>query len=171
MKNKTKITYSANFNKAFQSLIMLEGCYSNDALDNGKETKYGITKRDYPHLDIKELSIDQAKEIYHRDYWIVNQYNKIRSIKIAEKVFHMTVNAGSRQSHLILQRALHAVEHQTLVEDGILGSITIEATNKANPRYLLPALRSELAGFYRLIIATRPSQGKFKNGWLKRAYS
>lgn len=168
---KNKRTYPASFNKAFQSLIVLEGSYSNDSLDNGKETKYGITKRDYPHLNIKELSLDQAKEIYYRDYWNVNQYNKIRSINIAEKVFHMTVNTGAYQSHLILQRALGAAGHKSLIEDGILGNMTFEAINKSQPRSLLPALRSELAGFYRLIIATRPSQIKFKNGWLKRAYS
>jgi lysozyme family protein len=171
MKNKITTKYSANFNKAFQSLMLLEGGYSNDALDGGKETKYGITKKHYPHLNIKDLSLDQAKEIYYKDYWAKNHYNKIRNIKIAEKVFHITVNAGAHQSHLILQRALHAVEHKTLVEDGILGNITLEAINKSHPSSLLPALRSELAGFYRLIIATRPSQNKFKNGWLKRAYS
>jgi len=170
MTSKTKIIYSANFNKAFQSLILLEGAYSNDLLDNGGETKYGITKKQYPHLNIKDLSLDQAKEIYYQDYWNINQYNKISSAKVAEKIFHTTVNTGVYQSHLILQRALNAVGHRSLVEDGILGNMTFEAVNKSQPRCLLPALRSELAGFYRLIIAKRPSQSKFMNGWLKRAY-
>ncbi len=170
MKKKQKSLFSNKFNKAFESLILLEGGYSNDTLDLGKETKYGITKHYYPHLNIKDLTLDQAKAIYHKDYWMANNYDKIRSNKIAEKVFHSTVNAGSRQSHIILQRALYAVGFKDLSEDGILGDKTIDAVNKSRPGYLLPALRSENAGFYRLLITTRPSQIKFKNGWLKRAY-
>lgn len=169
MKNKT--TYSNKFHKAFKSLILLEGTYSNDSLDLGKETKFGITKRYYPHLNIKDLTIDHAKEIYYNDYWMVNNYDKINSIKVAEKVFHMTVNTGSRQSHLILQRALHSVGQRDIIEDGVLGNVTLEAINKSHSRCLMPALRSELAGFYRVLVASRPSQIRFKNGWLKRAYN
>ena len=162
--------YSVKFNKSFQALIDIEGGYVNDPLDLGKETKFGITKRFYPHLNIKNLTIDQAKEIYYRDYWSPNKYDKIRSNKVAEKVFHTTVHTGSRQSHIILQRALHSVGNQDITEDGILGDITLKAINKSRADHLLPALRSELAGFYRLIVANKPSQSKFKNGWLKRAY-
>jgi lysozyme family protein len=170
MKKKSKVTYSNKFNKAFESLMLLEGGYSNESLDSGKETKYGICKRSYPHLNIKDINIDQAKEIYYRDYWSANSYDKIKSHKIAEKVFHGTVHAGPRQSHMILQRALHSVGHRELAEDGVLGDMTLDAVNKSRPGYLIPALRSEMAGFYRLLIANRPSQGKFRNGWLKRAY-
>ena len=34
-------------------VIHNEGGYNNDALDMGGETKYGITKRFYPHLNIE----------------------------------------------------------------------------------------------------------------------
>ena len=169
MKNKS--AYPQKFNRAFQSLIALEGGYTNDPVDNGRETKYGITKRYYPKLNIKTLTLEQAKEIYYKDYWCANGYDKIKSIKVAEKVFHMAVNGGPKQSHTILQRALHSVGHRELVEDGLLGNVTLEAVNKSRPGYLIPALRSEMAGFYRLLIAIKPSQAKFKNGWLKRAYN
>lgn len=170
MKRKQRSTFSNKFNKAFESLMLFEGGYSNDKLDLGKETKYGLTKRYYPHINIKDLTIDQAKSIYYKDYWLKNNYDKIRSNKIAEKVFHSTVHAGSHQSHIILQRALHSVGFRDVIEDGILGNITLDSVNKSRPGYLLPALRSEIAGFYRLLIANKPSQSKFRNGWLKRAY-
>jgi hypothetical protein len=32
-------------------------------------TKYGISQRAYPDLDIRSLSPAQARELYHRDYW------------------------------------------------------------------------------------------------------
>ena len=37
-------------------LIEREGGYVNHPLDPGGETKYGITKRSYPDLDIQGLS-------------------------------------------------------------------------------------------------------------------
>jgi len=46
-----------------------EGGYVNNPNDKGGETKYGISKKAYPDLDIANLTIEQAKEIYKRDYW------------------------------------------------------------------------------------------------------
>lgn len=56
------------FNKAFNNLIKLEGEYVNDADDTGGETKFGISKKWYPHLDIKNLSRDDAMKIYYDDF-------------------------------------------------------------------------------------------------------
>jgi hypothetical protein len=50
MKRQKKTTYSNKFNKAFESLMLLEGGYSNETLDSGKETKYGICKKSHPHV-------------------------------------------------------------------------------------------------------------------------
>ena len=61
--------YNARFLKAFEKVLRHEGGYVNDPLDLGGETKYGISKRSYPHLDIKNLTLDQAKQIYFRDFW------------------------------------------------------------------------------------------------------
>ncbi|MDR3186498.1 MAG: hypothetical protein LBU04_06840 [Christensenellaceae bacterium] len=43
--------------------------------------------------------------------------------------------------------------------------------NKADPTDLLAALKSEAAGYYRLIVNANPSQKRFIDGWLCRAYS
>ena len=61
------------FDKAFEFTIGVEGGYVNDPSDPGGETKFGVSKKSYPNLDIKNLTITQAKEIYYKDYWIVNQ--------------------------------------------------------------------------------------------------
>lgn len=50
-------------------MINREGVYVNDPYDPGGETKYGICKRSYPNLNIKELTLEEAKKIYHRDFW------------------------------------------------------------------------------------------------------
>ena len=59
-----------NFNKAFQLVIGLEGGYSNDPNDPGKETKFGISKRYNPEVDVVNITLDQAKAIYLKKYWI-----------------------------------------------------------------------------------------------------
>jgi lysozyme family protein len=50
--------------------LLVEGGYVNHKDDPGGETKYGITKRSYPNLNIKDLSRDEAIEIYRRDFWM-----------------------------------------------------------------------------------------------------
>ena len=59
----------AEFKAAFQLVIANEGEYVNDPQDPGGETKFGISKRSYPQLDIKNLTIDQAQNIYKTDFW------------------------------------------------------------------------------------------------------
>jgi hypothetical protein len=61
-----------NFDKAFDLTVMrFEGGarYTNDPDDPGGETKYGISKRANPDVDIANLTKDQAKEIYRKRYW------------------------------------------------------------------------------------------------------
>ena len=57
------------WNKAFDMVIGNEGGYVNDPYDKGRETKYGISKKQYPHVDIPSLTLEQARDIYHKDYW------------------------------------------------------------------------------------------------------
>lgn len=165
------IKYSTKFLKAFTSLIELEGGYANDRLDVGRETKFGICQRAYPKLNISDITLHDAQKIYYNDYWLAHEYDKIKNAAIASKVFHTTVNTGPRQSHTILQRALRAVGNKNIVEDGVFGIKTLNAVNDAPAKVLMAALRSEQAAFYRLLISSKPSQVKFRNGWLKRAYN
>jgi hypothetical protein len=58
-----------SFDKAFEIVVGLEGGYSNDSNDPGGETKYGISKRYNPDIDIKNLTLEQAKQIYLERYW------------------------------------------------------------------------------------------------------
>ena len=59
-----------DFDTAFTRLIDSEGGYANDPQDPGGETKFGISKRSYPDEDIANLTLDGAKAIYLRDFWI-----------------------------------------------------------------------------------------------------
>ena len=58
-----------SFDEIIEVVLHHEGGYVNDPKDPGGETNYGISKRAYPDVDIKNLTEDGAKDIYRRDYW------------------------------------------------------------------------------------------------------
>lgn len=169
--------YSKKFERAVDYVIKNEGGYVFDQNDYGGATKYGISQKAFPALNIRELSLEDAIEIYHKDFWLKGKFEQIPDENIAIKVFDFTVNLGQRAATIILQRALRSVGIN-VQEDGLFGSVTLSATiscctpecaeNRA--KMLLAALKSEAAGYYRLIAAKNPSQKKFLNGWLNRAY-
>jgi hypothetical protein len=90
--------YSDKFLKAFEYLMYHEGGYVNDKADAGGETKYGISKRSYPSLDIKNLTRDQACKIYFCDFWMKAKCEDINDKNIATKFFDLTVHTGIPQA-------------------------------------------------------------------------
>jgi lysozyme family protein len=170
MSNKPKTLNDERFEHAVSFVLSHEGGYSNDIDDDGGETKYGISKRSYPHIDVDTLTIDEAKGIYKRDFWESQLYKDIKDVNLATKVFDLAVNMGSSWAHRLIQRALKSTG-QNIAEDGVLGPITLTAINKADLTDLLAALKSEAAGYYRTLAATKPKRAKFLKGWLKRAYA
>ena len=140
-----------------------EGGYVNDPKDLGGETKYGITKRFYPDVDIKNLTIEQAVEIYKKDYW---DKNKVESLpqNLWHIYFDMCVNMGKRTAVKVLQRA--AVNKGRDIEvDGGLGPMTIGALKGVE----LDRVRAFRVKYYVDLITARPEQEKFYLGWFRRA--
>ncbi len=161
--------YSKKFEKAFAYMIQNEGGYVFDKNDSGGETKFGISKRSYPALNIKDLTLEDVKKIYYRDFWQKGKFEEISSDLVATQVFDFSVNLGIRASVIVLQRALRSVGIN-VQEDGLMGPQTLFAASNSEPRCLLAAIKSEAAGYYRQIAAKSPSQQKFLKGWLNRAY-
>jgi len=97
------------FEKSFQEVMLSEGGYVNDPNDPGGETKYGVSKRAYPNLDIKNLTLDQAREIYKRDYW-----DKCSCDNLPEGVAVMAAdfayNSGVSRAVKMLQRCCGTTE-------------------------------------------------------------
>ena len=158
------------FLRAVEVVLKHEGGYVNNPNDPGGETKYGISKRSYPHLDIKNLTRDQAIEIYHRDWWDKYRYGDIKDQDVATKVFDLSVNMGPSQAHRILQRAVNFVSNAGLKVDGILGPKTFAATNAANPAKVLQVIRYKAAEYYHSLARKRKESREFLLGWLNRAY-
>lgn len=59
-----------DFDRAVAVILQFEGGFSEDKSDPGGTTNYGISQRAHPSIDIRNLTIDQAKAIYRKDYWL-----------------------------------------------------------------------------------------------------
>ena len=163
------------FDSAFDRLMILEGGHVIDERHPGGETKYGVSKRSYPHLNIKSLTKKQAKEIYRTDWWEKYKYDKMASMcdgdysEVAYRLFFLAVNIGPKSAHKCLQRALVSCGEELDI-DGIIGEHTKRLLLSNGHRIIYP-FRSEAAGFYRALVAGRPELKPFLKGWLERAYS
>jgi lysozyme family protein len=155
----------AKFEDAVQETLKFEGGYVYDPNDPGGETNMGITKRDYPDVDIKNLTVEQAKEIYRRDFWN-SLYDEIISQPLANKLFDMGVNMGERRAVQRLQLVLPPPQ----IIDGIFGPETLQAVNLAGES-LLPKYKLSLEGYYRSLVTQKPALNKFLTGWLRRVYA
>lgn len=49
-----------------------DGGYTKDPDDPGGETRWGISKRYHPNVEVKNLTREGAEEIYKREYWIAS---------------------------------------------------------------------------------------------------
>lgn len=144
-----------DFDTAFTRLLGHEGGYSNDPRDPGGETNWGISKRSYPNVDIKNLTVEGAKEIYCRDFW-----DPLGDAPAAIKfqAFDFAVNSGIQTAVRKLQVAVGAAD------DGHWGAIS---NNRLMNMDLSDALMAYLALRLRFMasLSTWPTFGK---GWAIR---
>jgi len=145
------------FDEAFEILVGHEGGYTNNPADPGGETKFGICKRSYPDVDIKNLTLDAAKAIYRRDYW-----NKLGMDSLPPEVvyslFDCAVNSGISQACKLLQRAVGARE------DGVIGQVTIAQAKSISPLQLVVRLNATRLQF----MTELKGWESFGKGWARR---
>ena len=146
-----------NFDQAFDALISHEGGYVSDPRDPGGETKFGISKRAYPNVDIKALTLEQAKAIYKSDYWDRSQCDSLPPV-VAFQVFDTAVNSGIGQSIRFLQRAVG------VADDGQVGPLTINAVKRLDAETIVARFNGQRLDFMTKL-STWDVYGK---GWARR---
>lgn len=142
------------FDQAVRSVLKHEGGYVNDPADPGGETKYGITKRSYPALDIACLTVGDAIAIYRRDYWDRIHGDELPS-GLAYFLLDTAVNLGVVQAVRYLQRAAGTPV------DGVMGPVTLVACRNPGVLDRLRKLREE---HYRCL----RTFSRYGTGWLRR---
>ena len=106
------------------------GEYVYDARDPGGETNFGISKRSYPRVNIRDLTRDDAVAIYRRDFWDASNCDALPA-KLAVALFDCAVNQGPGIAPVFLQKALGATP------DGVIGPKTLAAVDGADVDALL----------------------------------
>jgi len=146
------------FDDVIPKILASEGGYVNDPDDPGKETKFGISSKAYPDENIKELTIERAKELYYSDYWI---RGKVGGLPKELRYLHMDscVNHGFSRASKMLQEAIGTVD-----VDGYIGPKTLEAA-RADHLWRYGYVR---LAFYVDLVVSKPVLGKFLKGWAAR---
>ena len=172
-----------NFEDAVEYVLQWEGSeYVDDPDDKGGGTKFGISKRQFPAVDIQNLTREEAIELYRVRYWEPNadllsfcDDSRVEARLFIYDIFDCLVNTGRRTTVLLLQRAYNANFSYDLEEDGEWGPLSDRALSYClNTVYADPvrvAFKCERASYYRVLAAKDPSQEKFLAGWLRRAYA
>lgn len=126
----------------FDSIIAFvlgeEGGYVNHPSDPGGETKYGISKRSYPAVDIKNLTKQDAIEIYRNDYWH-DDWEKL-GFPLAACMLDTSINMGYGRAKRFL-----------------------DACGGSYVQYLQLRIAR-----YKEIVANRPASQVFMKGWMNR---
>lgn len=127
-----------SLDQALALVLKFEGGYVNDPDDPGGETKYGISKRSYPNVDIRNLTPELAGTIYQNDYWGPAGCAHLTP-GMAVVVFDSAVNVGVR-------RAVEWLGQYPDADD-----------------YLWHRL-----AYYRGLVQAKATMGKFFVGWVRR---
>jgi lysozyme family protein len=158
-----------DFDRSFERLFGHEGAFTRRREDRGnwtggqiglgqlKGTKFGISAAAYPRLDIENLTVDQAKQIYRTDYWPVAGCDAVPD-PLKFDLFDFAVNSGPGRAAKLLQKTVGAVE------DGSIGPRTLLAIGNMNPW----EIRGRFMGHRLLVMASDPQLTVFAKGWLTR---
>lgn len=167
---------------------------SQKFLMNLKATNSNVFAQSYANkwksIDrIREMTESEAIDIYQLHIW-KPIYAEIECQYICNYYFDMVVNHGESSATKILQRSIWPLPliyitantkedfsfPVNVVDDGILGEITMNSLKKINDYYssnlnyiLLVALMATRAQYYRCL-AKQSGQEQFLKGWLRRAY-
>jgi len=149
------------FDQAVAVIFLHEGGYSKNDNDPGGETRWGISKRSYPEVDIENLTKGKAKEIYERDFWHPLKLYLIDNANICLELFDFAVNAGPSRSVKMAQKLAGTKE------DGMLGGITAKAINEFDGDFVR-AFKHARVIYYESLARNNHNLKMFLKGWLRR---
>lgn len=147
-----KITdFDFSFDSCFKIVVGVEGGFQANINDRGnwtsgkigqgelKGTKYGVSAMAYPTIDIKAMSLAEAKNIYLNDYWV---RLSAHPLKLNLIIFDCAINQGL----------------------SFANSLIASAKNLATIEQQIEYIRVKRLERYQI----NPKFEFFKNGWLSR---
>lgn len=159
MKNITR------FKKLVSIIIENEGGakLTNHKSDPGGVTKYGISKKYNPDVDVANLTQEQAEEIYLKRYYLPCGADDVNDDELALNLFDSAVNPGLGWINKTIQKFVK------VMPDGKIGPKTIEAINNHyDKKGLIALIKVARKEYYQNIVKNKPTMAVFLKGWLNR---
>lgn len=158
-----------SFDNILTDLIRREGGFSHFPQDRGGATKYGITQTTLAHWrghavtveDVKNLTEDEAKEIYQSLYIIQPGFHRLPD-PLCGLIVDYGINSGPAVAVKALQEALGTPA------DGILGPKTLALVMASDLQAITNAVCKKRIMMLARIVRRDPSQLIFLAGWLSR---
>lgn len=160
-----------SFEQAIEAVLASEGGYSDDPLDRGGPTQWGITQATYdqwrtrqglPVQPVTGIGQDEAQAIYRTDYWERCGCDDLPA-GIALLVFDTAVNSGPLRALMMLQASVG------VTQDGSLGPATRAALHAFDAAELVRRYTDQRLDWYARICQATPPQTRFLRGWISRA--
>lgn len=145
------------FEQAFDRLLGHEGGYVNDPADPGGETNWGISKRSYPAVDIKNLTRQGAMQIYMKDFW---QPLGDAHPAVKFQIFDFAVNGGLSVAVRKLQSAVG------VADDGHWGPTSAAAMVAMDLNDILMRFNAYRIKFYTSL--NSETRARYLAGWVNR---
>jgi lysozyme family protein len=152
----------STFDDAFTALIGNEGGYSNNSVDPGGETMWGITARvarKHGYVGaMRDLPLQTAKAIAKAEYWDTVRGDELSPV-LAFQLFDTCYNSGAGEAVMLLQRSLG------VTADGSFGPATMSAVKAFPDEYKLVG---RLDAYRLLFMADLAGWPTFGKGWARR---
>ncbi len=174
----------AQFATWYEQVKRNEGFYVNDPLDRGKETYAGVSRKSFPNwagwaivdaekrrkggslpwnyeIDSPQLAAmvqNHAKQVF----WDYFKADGIASQEVADILVDWGWASGPATAAMGVQQLLK------LPADGRIGSVTLNAINKAKPQRLFEQIRTARLQLVDAIIRRHPEQQRYETGWKRR---
>jgi len=159
-----------NADSIIDAILRREGGFVDHPADRGGPTKHGITQATLANHrgqpvnvdDVRNLTEAEAREIYEKRYLRQPKFDRIEYRALQALLLDCAVNHGPVRAASWLQQAAG------VVEDGVIGPITLEAVHKMDGDLLYRRVLARRCRFYGRLITRDPSQAAFAAGWAAR---
>lgn len=150
------------FERAMKFIRVVEGGKFNHPNDPGGFTNMGLTQRDYPKLDLHNLTRKQADDIFYKDYWKKSAAGKL-PYPVYISYFDSVVNTGISRANKILQKTVG------VKQDGVIGPQTLKAISlHTSPKRLALNIADGKQDFYGRLVKKNAKFKAFIKGWTRR---
>jgi lysozyme family protein len=143
-------------------------------VDTGGETKYGISQKAWPKVNVKELNSILANQLYLTEYWNPSKADLLPD-KLAICYYDAAVNMGLSRATKLLQRIVGAKT------DGQIGPYTLDKINQTlklkSDIELAKSYQNARIAYYHIIaqdndnpltIQNEDIHAQYERGWLNR---